>query len=102
MPIACATMCSSAWKWRSPISSRACTIAATWSRHLDNLISSAGKTGKPLAFLIMDIDHFKSVNDTHGHDIGDEVLREFANRISAPMFAASIWPAAMAARNSWS
>ncbi|HUB85727.1 MAG TPA: diguanylate cyclase, partial [Rhizomicrobium sp.] len=53
------------------------------SRHLDNLVSSAQKSGKPLAFLIMDIDHFKSVNDTHGHDIGDEVLREFASRISA-------------------
>ncbi|HSM94900.1 MAG TPA: PleD family two-component system response regulator [Rhizomicrobium sp.] len=53
------------------------------ARHLDNLISSAQKSGKPLSFLIMDIDHFKSVNDTHGHDIGDEVLREFANRISA-------------------
>ncbi|HEY5339036.1 MAG TPA: diguanylate cyclase, partial [Rhizomicrobium sp.] len=53
------------------------------SRHLDNLVSGAQKSGKPLAFLIMDIDHFKSVNDTHGHDIGDEVLREFASRISA-------------------
>jgi two-component system cell cycle response regulator len=53
------------------------------SRHLDNLLSDATKTGKSLAFVIMDIDFFKSVNDTHGHDIGDEVLREFAKRIAA-------------------
>jgi two-component system cell cycle response regulator len=53
------------------------------SRHLDNLVSNAAESGKPLAFLIMDIDHFKSVNDTYGHDIGDEVLREFAKRIGA-------------------
>jgi two-component system cell cycle response regulator len=52
-------------------------------RHLSNLISNAGKTGKPLAFLIIDIDYFKAVNDTHGHDIGDEVLRDFAARIGA-------------------
>ncbi|HEX3673367.1 MAG TPA: PleD family two-component system response regulator [Rhizomicrobium sp.] len=53
------------------------------ARHLDNLLAGARKSGKPLAFLIMDIDHFKSVNDSHGHDSGDEVLREFAGRISA-------------------
>ncbi|HEV2649753.1 MAG TPA: PleD family two-component system response regulator [Rhizomicrobium sp.] len=53
------------------------------SRHLDNLVESAGRSAKPLAFLILDIDYFKAVNDGHGHDIGDEVLKEFANRIAA-------------------
>ncbi|MEO8301378.1 MAG: PleD family two-component system response regulator [Rhizomicrobium sp.] len=53
------------------------------SRHLDTLLSSAKKEGRSLAFVIMDIDFFKHVNDTHGHDIGDEVLKEFASRISA-------------------
>ncbi len=53
------------------------------SRHLDTLIASAHRSGKPIAFLIMDIDYFKSVNDTYGHDIGDEVLRDFAGRIAA-------------------
>src|ERR1700677_2733829 len=53
------------------------------SRHLDNLVSNARKNGKPIAFVIMDIDYFKSVNDNHGHDIGDEVLKEFASRIAA-------------------
>jgi two-component system cell cycle response regulator len=37
--------------------------------------------GKPLSLLIADIDHFKSINDTWGHDGGDAVLREIANRL---------------------
>src|ERR1700742_1569270 len=53
------------------------------ARHLDNLMSNAARSGKKLAFVIMDIDYFKSVNDPYGHDIGDEVLREFAKRITA-------------------
>lgn len=53
------------------------------SRHLGTLISSAQTTGKPVSFLILDIDYFKHINDTYGHDVGDEVLREFSGRISA-------------------
>jgi two-component system, cell cycle response regulator len=53
------------------------------SRHLGTLIGNLGKTNKPVSFLIMDIDYFKQVNDTYGHDVGDEVLREFSQRISA-------------------
>jgi two-component system cell cycle response regulator len=52
------------------------------ARHLDTLMKNASE-GKPISFLIMDIDYFKAVNDTYGHDVGDEVLREFAGRVSA-------------------
>ncbi|WND02468.1 PleD family two-component system response regulator [Temperatibacter marinus] len=50
--------------------------------HLDTHIKSPKSLGKPLTILIMDIDHFKKVNDTYGHAVGDEVLAEFANRIA--------------------
>jgi len=49
--------------------------------HLSALVEQAASRGKPLTALVLDIDFFKSINDTYGHDAGDDVLREFATRI---------------------
>ncbi|HHK73776.1 MAG TPA: PleD family two-component system response regulator [Rhizobiales bacterium] len=48
--------------------------------HMNTLFESAINRGKDLSVLMMDIDFFKAVNDTHGHDAGDKVLVEFARR----------------------
>lgn len=39
--------------------------------------------GRPVSLLVIDIDHFKLINDQHGHDVGDQVLDHFANLIRA-------------------
>ncbi len=49
--------------------------------HLKTLVRQSRERSVDLSVLTLDIDYFKAVNDTHGHDAGDDVLREFARRI---------------------
>jgi len=48
--------------------------AAAWQREAETEIVRARRTGETLALIILDIDHFKQVNDKHGHLVGDRVL----------------------------
>ena len=50
--------------------------------HLRRLLDRIAENKKPLSTLIFDVDHFKLVNDNHGHAVGDEVLRELAQRVA--------------------
>ncbi len=54
------------------------------------LLEQAGRRGKPLSLMILDIDHFKRVNDTHGHDAGDQILRTFSARLRSVVRASDL------------
>jgi diguanylate cyclase (GGDEF)-like protein len=53
--------------------------------HLRSVISAARRHDRTIGVLIVDIDHFKNVNDEHGHLAGDAVLREVAVRLAQAM-----------------
>ncbi|MDH2429731.1 GGDEF domain-containing protein [Sphaerisporangium sp. TRM90804] len=59
--------------------------ASAWQREADTEILRARRTGDTLALLIVDIDHFKRVNDTHGHLVGDQVLAGVATALRSQL-----------------
>jgi two-component system cell cycle response regulator len=50
-------------------------------RRLPAMIETARARGAPLTMMVLDIDHFKRVNDTYGHDVGDRVLKGFGAQL---------------------
>ena len=63
-------------------------LTGLWNRTailktLDRELARSGRSAAPLAALMADLDHFKRINDTHGHAAGDAVLREVARRMTA-------------------
>lgn len=49
--------------------------------HLNKLWAESNQTGNPLSCLMIDVDNFKIVNDTYGHDAGDKVLKELTQQL---------------------
>src|SRR5690606_12014833 len=54
-----------------------------FSSHFEGLFRHAQEQGRPIAVMMLDVDHFKAVNDNWGHAAGDEVLQELARRVSS-------------------
>ena len=57
---------------------------------LPDIIEQAQRTRRPVAFLYLDIDHFKKINDLHGHACGDRLLQMVADRLRGSVAASDI------------
>ncbi|MGV7206846.1 putative bifunctional diguanylate cyclase/phosphodiesterase [Oxalobacteraceae bacterium A2-2] len=59
-------------------------------QHLEHAVATSDRSGAPFALLFMDLNKFKQVNDQHGHETGDELLRQVAARLMASVRAADV------------
>jgi diguanylate cyclase (GGDEF)-like protein len=67
-----------------------CVQRGVFTPMLEKLAEHARRASEPLSLLLMDLDHFKSINDTHGHQAGDQVLVTFAKAVRARLRAADL------------
>ena len=70
-------------------------LTGVWNRrHFEQVVvtelARAQRYQEPLALLLIDVDHFKAINDHHGHQVGDQVLVELTRRIQAQLRAADV------------
>ena len=70
-------------------------LTGLWNRrafeeHLGGEVQRAARHSRPMSLLVIDVDRFKHVNDTHGHPVGDRVLVEIAARLRAASRAGEI------------
>lgn len=80
-------------QFQSSLIERICVVdqlTGTWNRHvmhykLGQELERINRTGGHCCFCMVDIDRFKDVNDTYGHQIGDQVLRKVAEILSASL-----------------
>ena len=54
-------------------------------RRIGEEVSRSSRSGKPISFIMIDIDHFKLINDVYGHSIGDIVLKELSRHLKEIM-----------------
>jgi len=64
-----------------------------FSKHFPREMERAARYGRPLSLILCDIDHFKHVNDSRGHAVGDQVLRQFAARLQRALRRGIDWVA---------
>jgi diguanylate cyclase (GGDEF)-like protein len=50
---------------------------------MEEAVAASAKSGEPISLIMLDIDHFKKVNDTWGHAVGDDVLKDVTKRLES-------------------
>jgi len=60
------------------------------TNQLQGLVMRSNRGGEPVSVILTDIDRFKDINDTYGHDVGDQVLKELAARLSTNLRPADL------------